>query len=288
MTSNATLARPVRVAAQLHPQHGAWPDLRAAAIRSDEMGFDVLYTWDHFFPLYGERDGAHFECWTLLAAFAEATQHVEIGALVTCNSYRNPDLLADMCRTLDHVSGGRAILGIGGGWKERDYDEYGYEFGTFGTRLADLEQAMPRIEQRLARLNPPPLHPIPILIAGTGERRTLRIVARHADCWHAGFPDRPEQLEPKAAALRRWCQEAGRDPAEIEWGVGVEPEDLDRFLRDDAPVYLEMGFTQFTLGFNGPAWDVEPAAPWLEWRDRQNAQRVPARSALPARPLASA
>jgi alkanesulfonate monooxygenase SsuD/methylene tetrahydromethanopterin reductase-like flavin-dependent oxidoreductase (luciferase family) len=115
---------------------------------------------------------------------------------------------------------------------------------------------------------------MPILIAGQGERRTLRLVARHADGWHAAFPDRPEELEPKVAALRRWCAEIGRDPAEIEWGVGVEPEDLDRFLARDADRYLAMGFSQFTLGFNGPDWRVEDGTAWLAWRDARNATRT--------------
>jgi probable F420-dependent oxidoreductase len=262
--------RPIRIAAQLHPQHGAWPGLRAAAVDADAMGYDLLYTWDHFFPLYGRRDDAHFECWSLLAAWADATSRIELGPLVSCIGYRNPQLLADMARTVDHISGGRVVLGLGAGWFRRDYDEYGYAFGTVGDRLTALARAMPEIARRLEALDPPPVRRMPILIAGVGERRTLRLVARHADGWHASFPERPEELVPKVEALRRWCAEIGRDPADIEWGLGVEPEDLDRFLRDDADRYVELGFTQFTLGFDGPGWTVDRGRDWLAWRDERN------------------
>ena len=265
--------RPIRIAAQLHPQHGAWRDLRDAAIRTDELGYDLLYTWDHFSPLYGERDGAHFECWSLLAAWAEATERVELGPLVACNSYRNPDLHADIARTVDHISGGRVVMGLGAGWFRRDYERYGYEFGTFGTRIRALGEAVPRIVERLASLNPPPPRRVPILIAGVGRQLTIPIVARHADAWHASFPDRPEQLEPVVARLREECAAIRRDPGEIEWAVGLEPNDLERFLAEDVERYIEVGFTQFTLGFNGPGWDVERGRPWLEWRDRANAER---------------
>lgn len=266
---------PIRIAAQLHPQHGAYRDLRRAALEAEKLGYDILYTWDHFFPLYGGRDDAHFECWTMLAAWAEATERIELGPLVACNSYRNPQLLADMARTVDHISAGRTILGIGAGWFRRDYEEYGYEFGTVGSRLIALEHALPDIRRRLDRLDPPPVRPMPLLIAGSGERRTLRLVAEHADGWHAGFPEHPTELEPKVAALRRWCDGSGRDPAAIEWGVGVEPEDLDRFLDEDADTYVEMGFSQFTLGFDGPAWSVGAAQRWLDWRDTRNGDRLP-------------
>jgi alkanesulfonate monooxygenase SsuD/methylene tetrahydromethanopterin reductase-like flavin-dependent oxidoreductase (luciferase family) len=130
------------------------------------------------------------------------------------------------------------------------------------------------IESRLDRLNPPPVRRPPILIAGQGERRTLKIVAEHADGWHAGFPDAPSELEPKVAALSRWCAEVGRDPAEIEWGVGVEPDDMERFMARDAAAYLEMGFSQFTLGFTGPAWDVDAGQSWLAWRDELNREQT--------------
>ncbi len=279
---------PIRIAAQLHPQHGAWRDLRAAALRSEELGYDIVYTWDHFFPLYGSRDGAHFECWSMLAALAEATSRVEIGPLVACNSYRNPQLLADIVRTVDHISGGRVINGIGAGWKERDYAEYGFEFGTVGSRLGALERSIPLMLDRLERLVPPPVRRVPLLIAGVGEQRTLRLVATYADGWHAMFPDHPEELEPKVAALRRWCDELGRDPAEIEWGVGVEPEDLDRFLAEDGQTLVEMGFSQFTLGFNGPDWPVDDGAPFLAWRDARNAGPDDGTAPEAGRPAASA
>jgi probable F420-dependent oxidoreductase len=136
----------------------------------------------------------------MLGAWAESTSRTQIGALVSCNSYRNPELLADMARTVDHISDGRLILGIGSGWFEKDYDEYGYEFGTAGGRLDDLAVALPRIESRLAKLNPAPTRKIPVLIGGGGEKKTLRLVARHADIWHS-FGD-PETVERKVAILR--------------------------------------------------------------------------------------
>jgi probable F420-dependent oxidoreductase len=264
---------PIRIAAQLHPQHGTWADIRTAAILAEDMGYDIAYTWDHFFPLYGDPDGAHFECWSMLAALAEATRRIEIGPLVSCNTYRNPDLLADIARTVDHVSGGRTILGIGAGWFERDHEAYGFAFGTRGARLGALEAAIPRIQRRLAALSPAPVRPMPLLIAGVGERRTLRLVAPYADGWHAAFPSRIEELHPKVAALLRWCEEVGRDPRSIEWGVGIEPDDLERFLDEDADAYVALGFTQFTLGFNGPDWDVAAGERWLRWRDARDGQR---------------
>jgi probable F420-dependent oxidoreductase len=206
----------------------------------------------------------------MLAAWAEATTRIQFGPLVSCVSYRNPQLLADMARTVDRISGGRLILGLGAGWFERDYREYGYEFGTTATRLSAFSEALPTIRRRLDVLKPPAIRRLPVLIGGSGERRTLRLVAEHADSWHAGFPERPIELERKVEALEGWCATVGRDPAAIEWGVGVEPDDLERFLSEDADTYVRMGFRQFTLGFNGPAWAVDDGTAWLAWRDRQN------------------
>jgi len=207
------ITRPVRIALQLQPQHMDYATIRRTAAEAEDMGVDVIFNWDHFYPLSGDHEGKHFECWTMLGAWAEATTRVEIGALVTCNSYRNPDLLADMARTVDHISDGRLILGIGAGWFAKDYQEYGYEFGTAGSRLDNLAAALPRIESRFARLNPPPTRKIPVLIGGGGERKTLRLVARYADACNL-FPT--PQVPHKLEVLRRHCEAEGRDYETIE------------------------------------------------------------------------
>ncbi len=254
----------MRIGIQIQPQHADYADLRETAKRLDAMGVDIIYTWDHFFPLWGGQDGKHFECWTTLASLAEITEHAQIGALVTSNSYRNPNLLADMARTVDHISGGRLILGIGAGWAQIDYDEYDYEFGTAGSRLRDLRNNMPVIRERLANLNPPPLGTMPILIGGGGEKVTLRIVAEHADIWH-GFGD-PETFRRKSGILDDWCREVGRDPGEIERSVGLtDPEDL---IAGD--LFVAAGATQLTFGVSGPDYDLSYVQRWLDWRDRHN------------------
>jgi probable F420-dependent oxidoreductase len=252
---------PVRIAVQLQPQHADYATIRRALAEAEDMGVDVAFNWDHFYPLYGEPDGKHFECWTMLAAWAEQTTRVEIGALVSCNSYRNPELLADMARTVDHISDGRLILGIGSGWFERDYAEYGYEFGTAGGRLDDLAKSLPRIEERWAKLNPAPTRKIPVLIGGGGEKKTLRLVARHADLWHS-FSDL-ETLKRKSAVLDKWCSEIGRDSSQIERSVGApegEPAEV-------GPAYLEAGATLFTVGLTGPTYDLSGLKKWITWRD---------------------
>jgi probable F420-dependent oxidoreductase len=259
------MTRRIRLGVQLQPQHADYAAIREAVHQVDQSGADILFNWDHFFPLYGEPDGKHFECWTLLAAWAEATENVEIGALVTCNGYRNPDLLADMARTVDHISNGRLILGIGAGWFERDYDEYGYPFGSPGTRIAALADAMPRIKSRWEALNPPPTREIPILIGGGGERKTLRVVAEHATVWH-GFGD-AEAIGRKSAILDQHCADVGRDPSAIERSAAAGHG------RPDAgtEALLAAGVTLFTIDASGPDYPLERLEEWVAWRDARNA-----------------
>jgi probable F420-dependent oxidoreductase len=241
-----------KVGVQLHPQDTTIDQLRTAWKSADALGVDSIWTWDHFYPLYGDPSAAHFEGWSLLAAIACETQHAKFGMLVTCNSYRNPELLADMARTVDHLSGGRLYLGIGSGWFERDYDEYGYEFGTAIGRLKALEEALPRIKDRLAKLNPPPMGDLPILIGGGGEKVTLRLVAEHADAWNAGGT--PEEFAHKNKVLDEWCEKIGRDPKTIERTVMVVAPFIETL-----PQYVEAGADHVLVSL-GPPYDMS----WVE------------------------
>lgn len=232
--------RAIKVGVQLQPQGTTVGDLRAAWRDADALGLDSIWTWDHFFPLFGPSDANHFEGWTLLSAMAVETQHAQLGLLVGCNSYRNPDLLADMARTVDHLSGGRVYLGIGAGWFERDYAEYGYEFGTAPQRLAALGDALPRIKQRLAQLTPGPVGPLPIMVGGGGPKVTLKLTAQYADAWNTFGP--PANFAAKNAILDEWCHKLGRDPAAIERTVAIDPGDVV-----NAAAYVEAGATHIIV-----------------------------------------
>lgn len=249
----------MKIGVQLHPQATTVAELRAAWKAADAMGVDSLWVWDHFYPLYGDPEAAHFEAYTLLAAMAADTTHATIGALVTCYSYRNANLLADMARTIDHLSGGRFVLGIGSGWFERDYAEYGYEFGTAIGRLRTLEANLPVIKERLAKLTPGPVNGhLPLMIGGSGEKVTLRLVAEHADAMNTFGP--VDNVRRKMEVLDAHCADIGRDPKEIERTVGIQPTELA-----DAEAYAEAGADHLIVMIGHP-FDLSPVEQFLAAR----------------------
>jgi alkanesulfonate monooxygenase SsuD/methylene tetrahydromethanopterin reductase-like flavin-dependent oxidoreductase (luciferase family) len=217
-----------------------WPALEAAARRVDQLGYDSLWSWDHLYAIFGDPDQAIFEGYTTLAAWSKVTTRARLGLLVGANTFRNPGVVAKMLTTIDHASSGRAIAGLGGAWMEPEHIATGIDFGSgFGQRLDWLDEAA-RALRALFRgervtsaagahyqfqdlvLLPPPVQPhLPIMIGGSGEKKTLRTVAKHADQWNAmGAAD---FLAHKVEVLRRHCDEVGRDIAEIELTAGCKP-----------------------------------------------------------------
>lgn len=260
----------LRVGVQFHPQHTSVDELRQAWRTADDAGVDSMWVWDHFFPLYGEGQpyvwppqgapgGRHYESWSLLAAMAADTRNAQIGVLITNIHFRNPDLVADMARTVDHLSGGRAALGVGAGNIERDFREYGYEFRPARDRLRTLEAGIKRIKRRLAALEPSPIGPLPLLIGGSGQQVTLRLVAEHADMWNSFGP--PSEYAKQNAALNEWCRRAGRDPAAIErtvlLDVAEEAADLEGFIEAGAEHIIIGCGHPFDLG---PIRELQAAA----------------------------
>jgi probable F420-dependent oxidoreductase len=249
----------MRIGVQIQPQATSVTEMRDAWKAADALGVDSLWTWDHFYPLFGDPDATHFECYSLLAAMAVDTCHATIGALVTCYSYRNPHLLADMARTIDHLSRGRFVLGLGSGWFERDYTEYDYEFGTAPGRLKILEAGLPIVKERLAKLNPGPVNgKIPLMIGGSGEKVTLRLVAEHADALNTFGP--VDNFRRKNDVLNEWCAKVGRDPKAIERTVAIESKDLV-----DADGYAAAGADHLIVMLSAP-FDLDPVARFIAER----------------------
>ena len=223
----------------LFNQATSWPEILDAARRVDRLGYEHLWAWDHLYAIFGDPYQDFFEGYTMLAAWARETERTRLGLLVGANTFRNPGVVAKTITTIDHISDGRAILGIGGAWMELEHRAHGIDFGSgFGQRLDWLDEATAAMRTLLdggtvssppdghyrfdaLRQNPVPLQArLPIMIGGSGEKKTLRTVARYADMWNA--MGTPEVLRHKVDVLRRHCEEVGRDIAEIEFTLGIK------------------------------------------------------------------
>ena len=228
---------PLRLGALCWNQHTDWPSLLAAGRRADRLGYDTLWTWDHLYPIVGSSHGPILEPWLVITAWAQATERVRIGLMVGANTFREPALVAKMATTLDHVSGGRAILGIGAAWSEEEHTAFGFPFGSGPPeRLRWLREALPVIRgmlrgemptaagprylARAVRNDPPPVQArLPLLVGGGGEKVTLRLVAQYADACNIGGG--PATVRRKDAILQEHCRAVGRDHREIERTTGV-------------------------------------------------------------------
>ncbi len=240
---------PVRLGILLWNQATTWPEYEEAAQRVDRLAYDHLWAWDHLYAIFGDPYQPFFEGWTTLAAWAKTTERARLGLLVGANTFRNPGIVARMAMTLDHISDGRAILGIGGAWFGLEHAAHGLDFGSgFGQRLDWLDEATAAMRtlldggevtspedgrynfDRLVQLPPPIQQRLPIMIGGAGEKKTLRTVARYADMWNA--MGSAEVLRHKDEVLRRHCEAVGRDTTEIERTVGCKP--IIRETEDEA------------------------------------------------------
>lgn len=276
---------PVRFGLQLWPQQTTWPEVRESALAAEAAGWDSIWTWDHLLAIQGPWEQPIHEGWMLLAGVAAITQRVRVGLMVGANTFRNPGLTTKLAVTLDHVSNGRAVLGIGGAWFEREHEAFGIDFGaSVGERLDRLGEAVPLMRRLLdgervthegrfyrftnALAEPRPIQDhLPILVGGSGPRKTLPIVARQADGWNTSGTI--EEVKTSLEILAAQCDAAGRDLAEIELTVS-----FPTIIRDTAEEALSVRAGQ--LAANGlpnlgsaptltgsPAAVVEALRPYL-------------------------
>jgi alkanesulfonate monooxygenase SsuD/methylene tetrahydromethanopterin reductase-like flavin-dependent oxidoreductase (luciferase family) len=236
---------PVRFGLQIWSQQIDWPSFRDAALAAEANGWDSVWTWDHLLAIFGPWEQPIFEGWTVLAALGPLTRRVRLGLMVGANTFRNPGLTAKLATTLDHVSDGRAVLGIGAAWFEREHDAFGIDFGASpGERLDWLDESVmllrrlldgervdhdgPRYRMHDALCEPRPIQPhLPILIGGSGRQKTLRTVAARGDAWNtSGSID---EVKDALSTLEQHCAAVGRDPGTIEKTVS-----FPLILRDDA------------------------------------------------------
>lgn len=227
-------------------QYTDWPSMRDFGQRANQLGYDSLWTWDHLYPILADPNGPFLEGYMILAGWSQHTTRPTIGLMVGANTFRNPGLVVKMITTLDHLSEGRAVLGIGAAWFDTEHEAFGIEFGGgFGERIGWLDESVEVMRGMLrdgvatargehyhakgVRNDPAPIQPhLPILIGGAGEKKTLRTVARLADAWNVAQVT-PEEAAAKDAILRKWCDEVGRDPDEIERTMSLGPV----LIRDD-------------------------------------------------------
>ena len=260
----------VTIGALCWNQYTDWPALLAAGKRADALGYDTLWTWDHVYPIVGDAHGPNYEGWLTITAWAMATSRIRIGLMVGANPFRAPTLVAKMATTLDHISSGRAILGIGAAWFEEEHRDFGFGFGSgFPERLRWLAEALPVMRGMLdgteptaagnhyhsqhTRNLPGPVQPhLPICIGGSGEQVTLRLVARYADMDNIGGGI--ESVRRKDAILVRHCEEVGRDPAEIERTTNVGTV----VIRDDRAEAERVALAAFERNRVAKPWTDQP------------------------------
>ncbi len=269
----------------LWSQSTDWESLERAARRVDELGYDHLWTWDHLHAIFGEPQQPIFEGYMSIAAWAKVTRRVRLGLLVGANTFRNPGLVAKLVTTLDHLSGGRAICGLGAAWFEYEHSRHGIDFGTSpGKRLDWLDEAAAAVRTLLdggtvtspvggryhldeLRQEPLPLQKhVPLMIGGSGERKTLRTVARHADMWNG--MGTTEFLRHKVAVLEQHCTDVGRDPATIVKTVGCKP-----IIRDTEHAAWEVWRAQMAHN-RTPMSEVEDDVTFMVGTPEQVAERL--------------
>jgi alkanesulfonate monooxygenase SsuD/methylene tetrahydromethanopterin reductase-like flavin-dependent oxidoreductase (luciferase family) len=285
---------PIKFGALCWNQYTDWPSLLEAGIRADRVGFDTLWTWDHLYPIVGDSRGPILEAWLVLTAWAQATERIRIGLMVGANTFREPTLTAKMATTLDHISNGRAILGIGAAWFKEEHEAFGEgppeRLRWLGEALPIMRGMLdgtepsatgPRYTARKVRNLPAPIQAhLPILVGGGGEKVTLKLVARYADACNIGGGI--ENVRRKEAILREHCQTVGRDHREIERTTGIGTV----FIRDDRAEAERLFRAAFERNGGAKPWADQPVgtpedvaerlAPFLELGYRHFIAGLPA------------